>query len=171
MKKHFKRWLMSRMKTSGSEHRYVVNERYADERYKWKNTDIDALPIIESIKSSYKFYNGKINYGILVRFLRGRIGKDWNDVYSEIINRIPIKLLDYKEMIFWFVANDVEITSEGLWNKKSQKFIWTNGLFESKDIADKWHRLQFIEFYVDPKTNLLMHIPQKSVIKAINHRS
>jgi len=132
---------------------------------------VETLPIAESVKSSYKFYNGKINYGILVRFLRGQIGKDWNDVYSEIINRIPAKLLSYKEMIFWFVANDVEITVEGLWNRKSQKYIWTDGLFESKDISDRWHHLQFIEFYVDPETNSLMHIPQKSVPKAINQKN
>lgn len=82
MEKQSKRWLMSRMKTSGSARKYVVNGRYAEERHEWKDADIECLPAIQSIKSTYKFYNGKINYGILVRFLRGKIGKDWDSVYS-----------------------------------------------------------------------------------------
>ena len=69
--------------------------------------DLEELPHRESIKSTSHFYNGKINYGLVVRFLRGKIGENWDDVYSEIINRIPLAIRDYKEMIFWFVADKV----------------------------------------------------------------
>ena len=63
------------------------------------------MPNLESIGSTRKLYNGKLNYGLLVRFLHGQIGNNWDKVYSEIIGRIPTKLLDYKEIIFWFVAD------------------------------------------------------------------
>lgn len=162
MEKQSKRWLMSRMKTSGSERKYVVNGRYADERHEWKDADIECLPTNVSIKSTYKFYNGKINYGILIQFLRGQIGKDWDIVYSEIIGRIPTRLLEYKEMIFWFVANEVEIVDDKLWDKKKQKFIWTENL-DTQEISKKqWFDYVSYEFYVDPITNLLQHIQQKA---------
>lgn len=162
MGRHSKRWLMSRMKTSGSKRKYVLNERYADERHEWKNNDIEALPFNQGVKSTYKFYNGKINYGILVRFLRGRIGKDWDVVYSEVLTRIPTKLLDYREMIFWFVADEVEIIEEKLWDKKKQKFIWTGNLDAQETMKKQWLSHIFYEFYVDPTTNLLQHIQQKT---------
>lgn len=77
------------MKTSGSKRERVANGRYADERHLQDNFEFDELPKHESIKSTRKFYNGKINYGLLVRFLRGQVGNDWDVVYSEIISRIP----------------------------------------------------------------------------------
>jgi len=84
MREHKKRWLISMMKTSGSKRQRVINGRYADERHVQGNFDFENLPQHESIKSTQKFYNGKINYGLLVRFLRGQVGNDWNEVYSEI---------------------------------------------------------------------------------------
>lgn len=113
------------MKTSGSKRERVANGRYADERHLQDNFELEDLPQHESIKMTKKFYNGKINYGLLVRFLRGQVGNDWDEIYSEIISRIPTKLLDYKEMVFWFVADKVEYIDGRPWNKKSQQFIWT----------------------------------------------
>jgi len=162
MEKHSKRWLMSRMKTSGSKRRYVGSFRYADERHEWKDADIETLPLGQSVKSSNKFYNGKINYGILVRFLRGRIGNDWDAVYSEIIRRIPTRLLEHKEMVFWFVANEVEVIDGRLWDRKKQKFIWNEKLRQEGQTGKYWSDSVQYEFYVDPTTNLLQHIQQKS---------
>ena len=112
MREHNKRWLLSMMKTSGSKRKYVRNGRFADERHAKVKMDLEELPHHESIKSTCHFYNGKINYGLVVRFLRGKIGENWDDVYSEIINRIPLAIRDYKEMIFWFVADKVAFESE-----------------------------------------------------------
>lgn len=123
MCQHNKRWLISRMKTSGSKRERVVNGRYADERHFKYSPDFDNLPQHESIRSTRKFYNGKINYSLLVRFLRGQTGKNWNDVYAEILNRIPTKLLHYKEMIFWYAADKVEMIDGKPLNKKTQRSI------------------------------------------------
>ena len=156
---------MSRMKTSGSARKYVSNGRYADERHEWKDEEIESLPSRKSVKSTYKFYNGKINYGILVRFLRGQIGKDWDAVYSEIIGRIPTRLLDYKEMVFWFVATEVELIDGIFWDRKKLKFIWTEELNKDVTSPKDWLSYTLYEFYVDPATNLLQHIQQKTYKK------
>ena len=150
------------MKTSGSKRKRVANGRYADERHLQNNFNFDDLPQHESIKATKKFYNGKVNYGLLVRFLRGHVGKDWDEVYSEIISRIPTKLLDYKDMVFWFVADKVELIDERPWNKKSQQFIWTGETFGPIYAVTIKTAPQFIEFYVHPETNQLVRIEQKS---------
>jgi hypothetical protein len=150
------------MKTSGSKRANVRNGRYADDRHLQKNYEFEDLPSHESIKSSEKFYNGKINYGLLVRFLRGQVGNDWDNIYSEILQRIPTKLLDYKEMIFWFVADSVEIVDGKPWNKKSQQFIWTGEQYGPIYSDNLKSAPQRIEFYVDPATNKLIRIDQKS---------
>lgn len=150
------------MKTSGSKRDHIINGNYADERHKKNDIEFEDLPAQESIKSTRKFYNAKINYGLLVRFLRGQVGNDWNEVYSEIISRIPTKLLDYKEMIFWFVADKVEFIDGRLWNKKSQQFIWTGEIYKLVHFSQIKTQPEFKEFYVDPTTNKLVQIQQKS---------
>ena len=151
------------LKTSGSKRDHLHNGNYSDERHLQKNFDLDELPSHESIKATKKFYNGKMNYGLLVRFLRGQVGGDWDNIYAEIISRIPTKLLDYKEMVFWFVADKVEFVAGRPWNKKSQQFIWIG---EDVNTSVHWSEIktqpQFIEFYVHPHTNKLVRIEQKS---------
>lgn len=79
MREHNKRWLISVMKTSGSKRENVINGRYADERHLQDNFELEDLPQHESIKTTKKFHNGKINYGLLVRFLRGQVGNEWDN--------------------------------------------------------------------------------------------
>jgi hypothetical protein len=144
-----KRWLISRMKTSGSKRRYVDEGDYADDRHKKRGAP-EFLPTHESFKSSSKFYNGKIRYGLLVRFSRGNIGKDWDDVHHEILSRIPTKLFPHKEIIYWFVADKIEFVDGMPWDKSEQKFLQlTNEPYSFAKI--------FKEFYVNPETNKLMH--------------
>jgi hypothetical protein len=160
MKEHNKRWLISKMKTSGSKRDHISNGRFADERNTKKYTDIENLPHHESIKKTREFYNSKINTDLLVRFLRGQIGNDWDSVYSEIIARIPARLLDYKEIALWYVADKVEVKDGKLWNKRSQKYIWTEGALEWGN--NRMLNEEVFEFYVDPLTNKLIHIPHKA---------
>lgn len=162
MREHNKRWLISRLKTSGSKRERVQNGRYADERHLQNQNDWEDLPSHEAMKHTQKFYNGKINYGLLVRFLRGQVGRDWSQVYSEIIIRIPTKLLPYKDMVYWFVANQVEFREGKLWNRKTQQFIWTGGTFGPVHHINVKEAPQMIEFYVHPETNLLVQVPQKA---------
>ncbi|SKA09332.1 hypothetical protein [Sediminibacterium ginsengisoli] len=165
MREDNKRWLLSMMKTSGSKRDRLQNGRYADERHLQKNIDPENLPSHESIKSTSKFYNGKINYGLLVRFLRGQTGNDWNEVYSEIISRIPTKLLDYKDMVFNFVADKVEMIDGRPWNKKTQQFIRTDEPYKTVHFTERKLQPEETEFYVDPNTNKLVQIQRKSYKK------
>ena len=150
------------MKTSGSKRDHLINGRYSDGRHLYKQSEFEDLPTHESVKQTTKFYNGKINYGLLVRFLRGQVGNDWDEIYSEIISRIPTKLLDYKEMIFWFVADKVEFIDGRPWNKKSQQFIWTGEEYKLVHHTQTKTQPEFKEFYVDPNSNKLVRIEQKS---------
>ena len=161
---------MSVMKTSGSKRERVRNGRYADERHLQNNRNPEELPSKESIGTTKKFYNGKINYGLLVRFLRVQVGQDWDQVYSEIIARIPTKLLAYKEMVFWFVADKVEFIDGRPWNKKTQQFIWTGGDILPTKYPDRKVSPEMKEFYVDPETNKLVRIPQQSYKRISRNR-
>jgi len=160
MREDNKRWLISKMKTSGSKRDHLVNGSYADQRNVKTDIEFEDLPTHESVKQTVKFLNGKINYGLLVRFLRGNIGNDWDLVHSEILARIPVKLMDYKYVIFWFVADKVEIVNGKPWNKKTQQFIWTKGEFASPHFDNLKQSPELREFYVEPETNVLIHVPQ-----------
>ena len=152
---------MSVMKTSGSKRERVRNGRYADERHLQNTKEPDDLPTHESIKTTVKFGNGKFNYGLLVRFLRNQAGKDWDEVYSEILSQIPTKLLDYKYMIYQFVADKIEMIEGKPWNKKTQQFIWTGEYFGPTYYPQIKKSPEMREFYIDPHTNKLVRIQQK----------
>ena len=122
----------------------------------------DDLPIHESIRSTEKFVSGKVNLGLLVRFLRTQVGQDWDDVYAEIISRIPTKLLDYKGMIFRFLADKGEIVDGRPWNKKTQQFLWTGEIYGPEEYAQFSRPPEMREFYVDPQTNKLIRIEPKA---------
>lgn len=65
-------------------------------------------------------------------------------------------------MVFWFVANEVEIVEGKLWDRKKQKFIWTEEFNKGVTVPKHWLDYALYEFYVDPATNLLQHIQQKA---------
>jgi hypothetical protein len=162
VREHNKRWLISKMQSSGSRRDHLVNGDFSEERNTKKYADVENLPSHESIKKTRDFYNGKINTGLLVRFLRGQIGNDWDLVHSEIIARIPARLLDYKEIALWYVADKVEWKNGKLWNNRTQKHIFTGGEYSPINLSFKTSSEEFIEFYVDPETNKLVHNQHKA---------
>ncbi|MCT4665444.1 MAG: hypothetical protein N4A45_09455 [Flavobacteriales bacterium] len=166
-KSHNKKWLISRLKTSGSKRRYVIDGDYSDTRNSKKNKDWENLPSYEGMGKSFKFFNSKINYGLLVRFLRGKVGNDWNEVSKEIQDRIPTDLLEYKDCVKWFVSDLIEKREDGLWDKREQKYI----RLELNEPFD-WKLYTSKEFYVDPETNRLTRIkdfPSNRKTKGMNN--
>jgi hypothetical protein len=155
MREHNKRWLISRMQTSGSKRRNLANGSFSEERNTKKYLDIENLPQHESIKKTANLIHGKLNYGLLIRFLRGQVGNNWDDVYSEIIERIPTSLLDYRNIVFWFVANKIELKGGYPYNKETNKFIWTPEQGEYNFSFDN------SDFYVCPLTNKLLRVEDK----------
>lgn len=152
--KDSKKWLVSRMKTSGSKRRYVGSFDYSDSRNSRRKQDIEELPTRESMSKNFQFYNGKINTDLLKRFLRTKVGENWDDVYSEVIERIPSRLQGFKYCIYWYVADKVEIKEGTIWNLRDNHFI-------DLDTSDHYSfkmNYRYMEFYVDPKTNKLVRI-------------
>ena len=149
-----KKWLISRLKTSGSKKRWLSSTDYATTRNAKKGVDFSDLPTHEAMSKSSSFYNGRINTDLLKRFLRTQVGKDWDMVYSEIIARIPNKLMDYKYCIYWYVADKVEVKDGKLWNLRDRYFIET--CTDAPYTFKKHYR--YMEFYVHPETNLLVRI-------------
>lgn len=152
-KSHNKKWLISRLKTSGSKRKHVVDGDYADTRNSKKNQSWEDLPSHEGMGKSFKFFNSKVNYGLLVRFLRGKAGSDWNEVSQEIEDRIPTDLSEYKECVHWFVSDLIEKHEDGLWDKREQKYL----KLDPNEPFD-WNLNTCKEFYVDPETNQLVRI-------------
>ena len=70
-------------------------------------------------------------------------------------------------MIFWFVADKVEFIDGRPWNKKSQQFIWTGEEMQSVHYTQIKTQPELKEFYVNPVTNKLVRIEQKSFKKII----
>lgn len=155
MKTTNKRWLISKMKTSGSKRKFVENWSFSDDRNTKKYQIIDNLPNHESMGAAWSKYNHKLNYGPLFRFLIGQIGNNWDEVYSEIISRIPTKLHNHKEVIYLFVADKIELINGNPYNKKTNKFIWTSGQGEFNYSFDSF------AFYVCPETNKLLRVEDK----------
>ncbi|MEQ9264259.1 MAG: hypothetical protein RLN81_03510 [Balneolaceae bacterium] len=115
---------------------------------------------------SFKFFNSKINYDLLVRFLRGKVGSDWNEVIKEIEERIPTNLLEYKDCVKWFVSDLIEKREDGLWDKREQKYL----RLEPNRPFD-WNIYISKEFYVDPETNILIRVmdfPSNRKTKGMN---
>lgn len=164
--KHNKRWLISRLKTSGSKRRYVNDGDYSDTRNSKKNKNWDELPHFEGMGQSFKFFNSKINYGLLIRFLRGKNGSNWNDVEKEVSERIPSNLSEYKDCLKWFVADLIEKREDRIWDKREQKYL----LLNPNETYD-WNVHVSKEFYVDPDSNVLVKIvdfPSKRKTKGMS---
>ncbi|WP_420572963.1 hypothetical protein [Kordia sp.] len=152
--RHNKKWLISRLKTSGSKRRYVDDSDYSDTRNSKKNKNWEELPTFEGMGQSFKFFNNKINYGLLIRFLRDKNGSNWNNVEKEVSDRIPNKLSEYKDCLKWFVADLIEKREDGLWDKREQKYLLLN-----PNIPYDWNIHVYKEFYVDPDSNVLVRVP------------
>ena len=149
------KWLVSRLKTSGSKRERVESLDYSESRNSKSNVDIEELPTHESMSKNVQFYNGKINTDLLKRFLRTQIGRKWDDVYSEIIERIPSKLQDYKYCVYWYVADKIEIREDKLWNLRDNFFI----IQKNEELNSHWsENYRHMDFYVDPNTKELCKI-------------
>jgi hypothetical protein len=136
---------------------------WSTDRNTKKYQSFENLPNKESIRRiKSKSHHGKSS--LLVRFLKTQTGKDWNDIYSEIIKRLPKKIFYYKEIVFWFVADKVEIIDGVLYNKKTNKKIWT------PDVKDNIY-YEYFKFYVCPLSNNLLRInntPSQKTTKKLN---
>lgn len=148
------KWLISRLKTSGSKKKYVDSADFADERHSKRRQNWADLPMREGMGRNAKAISGKINYGLLVRFLEGKVGQQWETIHAEILERIPTKLKAYKDCVYWFVADLVEVQGEAIWDKREQKYLRMD-----PDAPHNFDQFAYKKFYVNPDNGQLTRIP------------
>lgn len=152
-----KKWLISRLKTSGSKKKYVESGDFADDRNSKRRQNWEDLPMREGMSKTFQFFNNRVNYGLLVRFLRGKVGQPWQEVHAEILARIPSNLQAYKDCTKWFVADLVEVKEGQLWDKREQKYLKLD-----HTSPDDFSRYTYKEFYVNPNSGCLERIIKPS---------
>lgn len=106
------------------------------------------------LKPRYKTKGLSDHLGPLKRLLRSKVGQPWDDVYSELCQRLDRSTITGQHVIdhLWdFVIRDVEIIDGHPYAKpNTQRWRYTL-------IADGYSRNQF---YVHPHTGLLMLAPK-----------
>ena len=167
--KDSKKWLISRLKTSGSKRRRLPALDYIRPTDKIDDPEETLLPFHESMSGKEWFYKRRINTDLLKRFLRRQIGRPWDEVYSEIIERIPEKLFDYKDCIYWYVADKVKIVEERLIDLRDSRSI----IVEIPAQPSYARNSKYIDFYVDPDTGILEKVkdfPTRKVTKKMTKK-
>lgn len=159
-RKGSRKWLASVMKSSGSKRRYVFDQGdYKDERWgthtqERKGVRFEDLPVFQPMKKSREFWCGKINAGPLKQFLRNKVGENWDDIYSEITERLPSKIVDRKaEIVSWFVCPKVMIDDKGIIDISRDTTGWNYIMKFDGSI-----KFSPYSFYIHPETNILTSI-------------
>lgn len=143
-----KRWLLSKLKSSGSKKKFDYAEDY--KRQKTSTDDMENLPKRESMHKSESNLRAKLNLGPLVKFLGSNLNKNWDHVYSEYCSRIPNELEFYKDIIYDFVADKVEIRENEIINLRTGKKIFIKGKTTPS------FNYEYKKFFVHPESNLLL---------------
>lgn len=129
--------------------------RGIDTRLGRKITEHDLMPSTEGMRAPHvRYYGGKElneNLAPLLRFLESRVGKPWDDVYSEICENIRVTnaVQDHIRVhVKQFVETSTSMDKEGR--------IWING-YRPFLLDDDQHT----RFYVDPCSGLLCRNPNR----------
>jgi len=154
MREHKKKWLFDKGKTSGSKKRWSYGGDFANERNTKQFKDIENAPKKSGMKTG-KVFDNRLNFSPLRRFLRSKVGKNWNDIYSEMRERIPADIWDVHQPAKFYVSIKVEINSNG-------SIVDTQGHGVSRIVISedgkttKYGRYSY--YYVNPETNLLCRL-------------
>jgi hypothetical protein len=115
-------------------------------RYRYyQRIDLDELPASESMRPRFgrrKWLNE--NLAPLKKFLRSRVGRPWNNVYSEIRERISVN--SAVQLHIW---------------QHVQEFVCMNVLDQFGYACNKKSRFDRRYFYVDAETGVLCAHPQR----------
>lgn len=160
MREQRKKWLFDKGKTSGSRKRWSYGGDFANERNTKAFKDIEDAPKKAGMKTG-KVFNNRLSFRPLRRFLKTKVGKNWNEVYSEMKERIPQDIWDTHNPIEFYVYVKVEIQTDGsLFNKKAISKFHS---IISPDGIKHWGRHS--AYYVHPETNLLCRLEPSGVGK------
>jgi hypothetical protein len=152
MRKHKKKWLCDKGKTSGSRKRWSYGGDFANERNTKQFKDLEDAPKQSGMKTG-KVFNNRLNFAPLRRFLNAKVGQDWNIVFPEIKERIPQDVWESHNPIEWYVHLKVKIEPDG--SIVNLKAISKMHALISKDGKTTIWRQGYSTYYVHPETNLL----------------
>jgi hypothetical protein len=112
---------------------------------------------------STKNKNG-IDSTLIGKWLYSQIGKDFDNVYSEYINRVQPKYLDtHKKCIFWYVEKNVKIVDDIVYKRCDHPY------YEYKYNIDGQSYVKLNGFYIHPDTNILSRV-QESKKRTISRK-
>ncbi len=118
-------------------------------KHRQANEDPENLPTKESMKAPYRYGDNlkelNENLSPLKRYLNKQVGRNWNDVYSEISKHIDNNSTvkkHVKDHIKWFVNEHVVVEGKKVYGKIAHYIGYRPELWKD-------------ELYVDPETGIL----------------
>lgn len=157
MREHKKKWLFDKGKTSKSRKRYNSGGDFSEDRKSKEFQDLEYTPAKRNgMKvSSWNKRKHALNFRSLLRFLRGKIGKDWSLIYSEIKERIPNDIWETHNPVERYVHTKVKIESDGsIWDEKGS----VSRTFKISDDGKIGKHGRYATYYVHPETGLLCRL-------------
>ena len=144
------KWLLR--KASGSRAMYKVKGKYSDDKLRTPDVYAD-LPVHESIKQSKSY----LDTSLIKKWLYSKVGCDFDDVYSEYLNRLQPKYREqYRDRIFGYIHRRDSVTI------KENGEVWgRHGSSNGHPVKLPYWKDE--RFYVDPLTNKVCKIPAEQL--------
>lgn len=130
-------------------------DRYGD-KYKVKrikSNDFDEnMPNRTAMSPSHR---SSKTFKPLLKFLKSSVGKHWDKIYSEIVQRIPENILAENNPIEWYVSLHVIINEDkSIYDTRSHQIISLDGKHSKNFFRDC--------FYVHPVSKVLHRLKVKA---------
>ena len=126
------------------EYRSCKRENIKFNRKKYKISNSDSIPFNEKMNSHIDYDYGYLNLKPLEKFIKSKVGQNWNDVYSEILTKIEQKkryLIDRD--LKYIVLRPYHFDNNGIaYNKR---YYWCNGVTLNHLYIDKFNIIRYHE--------------------------
>jgi hypothetical protein len=164
MREGHKKWLFEKGKTAGSRKRWSYGGDFANERNTKQFKELEDAPKKVGMKTRQsKARLNRLDFSRLRRFLKTKVGKKWDDVYSEICQRIPKDIIEIHNPVKWYVSTKVSIKSDGsLYDKIDKQYISDEGKFHTRTWKYGYkYDAHYPHYFVHPQTGILCRLEVK----------
>jgi hypothetical protein len=148
MRKHKKPYLFDKGKTSGSRRRYRWGGDAYDRNDKDFKEHLEDYPTKEGMKART---GNNLNFSPLKRFLKARVGQLWDNVYSELCDRIPKDIREKRHPEEWYVATKVIIKEDGSVWEPNHSGVFDHCISKDGIYHERWGS----SYFVHPVTGIL----------------
>lgn len=158
MREHKKKWLFDKGKTSGEKKRWVGGRDFANDRNTKEFQDLEYIPKRNGMKprTNRGGIKSQLDFSPLRRFLKSKVGKSWDLVYSEICDRIPEEIRKTHNPVDWYVCTHTKLMEDGSIVDTAVS-SWGNRNVISKDGINATHA-RYSTYYVHPETRELCRL-------------